>query len=61
MWEILGKLIVAPGFEKLPKVQYIAQSGHTDSVVQPLFYMHFCTYFTVWYDLPKFRHFGNIY
>ena len=25
----LGKLIVAKGFEKLPKVQYIAQSGHT--------------------------------
>ena len=25
----LGKLIVAPGFEKLPKVQQIAQSGHT--------------------------------
>ena len=25
----LGKLIVANGFEKLPKVQYIAQSGHT--------------------------------
>ena len=27
----LGKLIVAKGFEKLPKVQYIAQSGHTDN------------------------------
>ena len=25
----LGKLIVANGFEKLPKVQYITQSGHT--------------------------------
>ena len=25
----LGKLIVAKGFEKLPKVQLIAQSGHT--------------------------------
>ena len=25
----LGKLIVAPGFEKLPKVQKIVQSGHT--------------------------------
>ena len=25
----LGKLIAAKGFEKLPKVQYIAQSGHT--------------------------------
>ena len=26
----LGKIIVAAGFEKLPKVQQIAQSGHTD-------------------------------
>ena len=25
----LGKLIVAKGFENLPKVQLIAQSGHT--------------------------------
>ena len=25
----LGNLIVAKGFEKLPKVQSIAQSGHT--------------------------------
>ena len=25
----LGKLIVAKGFKKLPKVQNIAQSGHT--------------------------------
>ena len=25
----LGKLIVATGFKKLPKVQLIAQSGHT--------------------------------
>ena len=25
----LGKIIVATGFKKLPKVQYIAQSGHT--------------------------------
>ena len=28
----LGKLIVAKGFEKLPKVQKIAQSGHTAGV-----------------------------
>ena len=27
----LGKLIVAKGFKKLPKVQKIAQSGHTTS------------------------------
>ena len=26
----LGKLIVAKGFNKLPKVQEVAQSGHTD-------------------------------
>ena len=26
----LDKLIVAIGFKKLPKVQQIAQSGHTD-------------------------------
>ena len=26
----LGKLIVAKGFKKLPNVQLIAQSGHTD-------------------------------
>jgi len=26
----LGKLIVAKGFKKLPKVQKIAQSGHTE-------------------------------
>ena len=26
----LGKIIVATGFEWLPKVQRIAQSGHTD-------------------------------
>ena len=25
----LGKMIVAPGFEKLPKVQKITWSGHT--------------------------------
>ena len=29
----LGKLIVAKSFEKLPKVQKIAQSGHTAHLV----------------------------
>ena len=29
----LGKLIVAEGFKKLPKVQKIAQSGHTGCCV----------------------------
>ena len=28
----LGRLIVAKGFEILPKVQQIAQSGHTNSI-----------------------------
>ena len=31
MWVDLGKIIVATGFEWLPKVQKIAQSGHTES------------------------------
>ena len=30
----LGKLIVAKGFKKLPKVQKIARSGHTGGVAQ---------------------------
>ena len=30
----LGKIIVAKGFKKLPKVQQIAQSGHTDHYPQ---------------------------
>ena len=29
MWVDLGKRIAAKGFKNLPKVQYIAQSGHT--------------------------------
>ena len=29
-----GKLIVAKGFKKLPKIQNIAQSGHTDWCAQ---------------------------
>ena len=36
----LGKLIVAKGFEKLPKVQLIAQSGHTDYSFKFLFVTH---------------------
>ena len=32
-WMILTPLIVANGFKKLPKVQYIAKSGHTDPMV----------------------------
>ena len=30
----LGKLIVAKGFKKLPKVQKIANSGHTAPKIQ---------------------------
>ena len=29
MWVDLGKIIIATGFDWLPKVQKIAQSGHT--------------------------------
>ena len=32
----LGKLIVTKGFKKLPKVQYIAQSGHTGYALQKI-------------------------
>ena len=28
----LGKIIITTGFEKLPKGQYITQSGHTDLI-----------------------------
>ena len=31
----LGKFIVAKGFKKLPKLQKIANSGHTDYNLQP--------------------------
>ena len=30
-WGRWGKIIVAKGFKKLPKIQNIAQSGHTGS------------------------------
>ena len=33
----LGKLIVAKGFKKLPKVQKIANSGHTVSGINARF------------------------
>ena len=32
----LGKLIVAKGLKKLPKVQKIAQSGHTATTPHPI-------------------------
>ena len=31
----LGKFIVAKGFKKLPKMQIIANSGHTGSNIAP--------------------------
>ena len=34
----LGKFIVAKGFKNMPKVQKIAQSGHTGSNVLLLFW-----------------------
>ena len=37
----LGKITVAKGFEKLPKVQWIAQSGHTVHMFK-LFPTHCC-------------------
>ena len=45
-----GKLIVAKGFKKLPKVQNIAQSGHTDhnsqikGLLLPRFGRHFISH-----------------
>ena len=36
MSEICGKLIVAKGLKKLPKLQKIAQSGHTGNFLQLL-------------------------
>ena len=35
-WVDLGKIIVTGGFEWLPKVQKIAQSGHTGANKKPL-------------------------
>ena len=36
----LGKLIVAKGYKRLPKVQKIANFGHTVSFTQPHYQMH---------------------
>ena len=44
----LGKLIVATGFEKLPKVQKITQSGHTGSFVRRV-----STKIVIQYDCEK--------
>ena len=37
----LGKLIVAKGFKKLPKVQKIAKSGHTGLYLPAYFVLYF--------------------
>ena len=39
-----GKLIAAKGFKKLPKVQNIAQSGHTDQIAPPKLLPNFVEY-----------------
>ena len=36
-----GKLIIAKGIKKLPKIQNIAQSGHTDRKLYSIFVLHF--------------------
>ena len=42
---ILGKIIVATGFEWLPKVQKIAQYGHTASKAPTQFFYRIFTHF----------------
>ena len=46
----LGKLIVAKGFKKLPKVQKIAQSGQTggDQYCKTLFLLDRFGFFHLW-------------
>ena len=39
----LGKLIYAKGFKKLPKVQKISQSGHTDARLRFLSNSYVCS------------------
>ena len=41
----LGKIIVATSFEWLPKVQKIAQSGHTDCGLHLLYCSLFLSFF----------------
>ena len=45
----LDKLIVAKGFKKLPKVQKIAQSGHTALEHGTLFYRLAVQWSLVWF------------
>ena len=51
-----GKLIVAKGFKKLPKVQKIARSGHTDGYVAVCLVLTVDAYDSVqWYLLIVFE------
>ena len=52
----LGKLIVAKYFKKLPKVQQIAQSGHTDHISHCCI---MCGVFCIFHSLP-FDNFYNV-
>ena len=52
MWEIWAKLIVANSFKKLPKVQKIAQSGHTACDPMPFVCPNFGTINTYPISLP---------
>ena len=59
----LGKLIVAKGFKKLPKVQKIARSGHTDfdTLLDKLcICTHSKSFHAVWPEMAKFHYFGQI-
>ena len=51
----LGKIIVATGFEWLPKVTKIAQSGHTDPNVQWYFSLQSKRVPVIWYDKAELR------
>ena len=52
----LGKLVVAKGFKKLPKVQKIAQSGHTGWKAQ-MIPLRYCVpqQFRYWLEKKKRR------
>ena len=46
----LGKLIVAKGFEKLPKIQKFAQTGHTGIISLVVFLSNYAppVFFNLW-------------
>ena len=51
----LGKIIVVKGFKKLPKVQHIAQSGHTADYLPKYTKQQLCTYLFVIFLLVSNR------